>query len=44
LAKEEKMIEPQYQELKSSEIPQVSKDGVTVKVIAGESMDIKVSC
>ncbi|XP_053562052.1 pirin isoform X1 [Bombina bombina] len=37
----DKMIPPQYQELKSSEIPKPSKDGVTVAVISGESMGIK---
>ena len=37
LAKKDKMIEPQYQELKSTDIPVKIKDGVTVKVIAGES-------
>jgi redox-sensitive bicupin YhaK (pirin superfamily) len=42
LSKEEKMIEPSYQELKSSEIPEVSKDGVTIRIIAGSSMGVKV--
>ncbi|XP_070553469.1 pirin-like isoform X2 [Ptychodera flava] len=37
----EKMTKPQYQELKDKDIPKVTKDGVTVKVIAGESMGIK---
>ncbi|NP_001079619.1 pirin L homeolog isoform X1 [Xenopus laevis] len=37
----EKMIPPQYQELKCSDIPKPSKDGVTVAVISGECMDIK---
>lgn len=41
LAKEYKMIEPSYQELKDSEIPKKSENGVHVKVIAGESMGIK---
>ncbi len=42
LAKEHKMTEPQYQELKDKNIPRTKKDGVEVKVIAGESMGIKV--
>jgi redox-sensitive bicupin YhaK (pirin superfamily) len=42
LSKENKMIPPQYQELKNADIPIATKDGVTVKVIAGESMNIKV--
>lgn len=33
-----KMCPPSYQELKSETIPCISKDGVTVRVIAGESM------
>uniref|UniRef100_A0A6I8T0Z4 Pirin n=1 Tax=Xenopus tropicalis TaxID=8364 RepID=A0A6I8T0Z4_XENTR len=37
----EKMIPPQYQELKCADIPKPSKDGVTVSVISGESMGIK---
>ncbi len=42
LAKEHKMTEPQYQELKDKNIPRTKKDGIEVKVIAGESMGIKV--
>lgn len=41
LAKEYKMVQPSYQELKDSEIPKKSENGVCVKVIAGESMGIK---
>ncbi|XP_075450226.1 pirin isoform X1 [Ascaphus truei] len=41
LRSSEKMIPPQYQELKSSEIPKPSKDGVTVAVISGESLGVK---
>jgi len=41
LAKEFKMVEPAYQELTSNQIPEASQDGVTVKVIAGESMGVK---
>ena len=43
LRSSEKMVEPQYQELKSKEIPKPSKDGVTVAVISGEALGIKVS-
>jgi len=43
LAKKNKMVEPSYQELKHKNIATVSKDGVTVKVIAGESMGTKSS-
>lgn len=42
LRSSEKMVEPQYQELKSEEIPKPSKDGVTVAVISGEALGIKV--
>lgn len=44
LRSSEKMVEPQYQELKSKEIPKPSKDGVTIAVISGEALGIKVSC
>ena len=37
------MVEPKYQELLKSDIPTVSKDGVHVVVIAGESMGASVS-
>ena len=43
LKTEHKMCEPQYQELLDKNIPRTKKDGVWVKVIAGESMGIKVS-
>ena len=43
LAKKDKMCEPAYQELLDKDIPKTKKDGVWVKVIAGESMGIKVS-
>ncbi len=42
LAKEYKMIPPQYQELKSADVPTATQNGVSVKVIAGECMNIKV--
>uniref|UniRef100_A0A452TH91 Pirin n=1 Tax=Ursus maritimus TaxID=29073 RepID=A0A452TH91_URSMA len=41
LRSSEKMVEPQYQELKSEEIPKPSKDGVTVAVISGEALGVK---
>lgn len=42
LRSSEKMVEPQYQELKSTEIPKLNKDGVAIVVIAGEALGIKV--
>lgn len=36
------MVEPRYQELLKKDIPTVSKDGVHVTVIAGESFGISV--
>lgn len=42
LQKADKMVEPQYQELKSREVPKPSKDGVTVAVISGEALGVKV--
>ncbi|XP_063305242.1 pirin [Pelobates fuscus] len=41
LRSSEKMIAPEYQELKNADIPKPSKNGVTVSVISGESMGIK---
>lgn len=41
LKKEDKMVEPKYQELLAKDIPSATKDGVTVKVIAGEAFGIK---
>ncbi|KAK4387963.1 Pirin-like protein [Sesamum angolense] len=40
LASKDKMIEPRYQELLSEDIPKAEKDGVEVKVIAGEAMGV----
>ncbi|XP_061091094.1 pirin isoform X2 [Conger conger] len=37
----EKLVEPQYQELKSWEIPKPSRSGVTVAVISGEALGVK---
>lgn len=42
LSKELKMTKPAYQELLDNDIPRTTKDGITVKVIAGESLGIKV--
>ncbi|KAK7097970.1 pirin-like isoform X2 [Littorina saxatilis] len=41
LRKTDKMMEPKYQELIAKDIPQATKEGVTVKVIAGEAFGIK---
>ncbi|XP_055294160.1 pirin isoform X3 [Moschus berezovskii] len=41
LRSSQKMVKPQYQELKSDEIPKPSQDGVTVAVISGEALGIK---
>ena len=38
LRSKDKMCEPQYQELKSNDVPIVSKDGVTARVIAGSAL------
>ncbi|GJM97232.1 hypothetical protein PR202_ga14143 [Eleusine coracana subsp. coracana] len=37
LSSKDKMIEPQYQELQSKDISRAEKDGVEVKIIAGEA-------
>ncbi|XP_012675161.2 pirin isoform X1 [Clupea harengus] len=41
LKRANKMVEPQYQELKAHEIPKPSRDGVTVAVISGEALEVK---
>ncbi|XP_022981564.1 pirin-like protein isoform X2 [Cucurbita maxima] len=41
LSSKNKMIEPNYQEISSKEIQEATKDGVTVKVIAGEALGAK---
>ncbi|XP_054626726.1 pirin isoform X2 [Dunckerocampus dactyliophorus] len=38
LSSRDKMVEPAYQELRSSEIPKPSQGGVTVAVISGEAL------
>ncbi|KAK4483371.1 hypothetical protein RD792_010557 [Penstemon davidsonii] len=40
LSSKDKLIEPSYQELSSKDIPIVEKDGVHVKIIAGEAMGV----
>ncbi|XP_014497105.1 pirin-like protein [Vigna radiata var. radiata] len=41
LSSRDKMIEPNYQELPSENIPTAERDGVEVRVIAGESMGVQ---
>ena len=43
LAAKDKMVPPAYQELLDKDIPKSKKDGVWVKIIAGEAHEIKVS-
>lgn len=43
LRSSEKMIEPQYQELKKEEVPKPSQNGVSVSVISGEALGVKVN-
>ncbi|KAK9068095.1 hypothetical protein SSX86_012206 [Deinandra increscens subsp. villosa] len=43
LSSKDKMVEPKYQELLSEDIKKAEKDGVKVKIIAGESMGVKSS-
>jgi len=40
LKKKDKLVPPAYQELVDKDIPKVSKDGVSVKIIAGTSMGV----
>ncbi|PQM36459.1 pirin-like protein [Prunus yedoensis var. nudiflora] len=40
LSRKDKMIEPRYQELLSKDIRKAEKDGVEVRVIAGETMGV----
>ncbi|XP_065862497.1 pirin-like protein [Euphorbia lathyris] len=41
LSSKYKMIEPRYQELSSKDIPEATKDGIKVRVIAGEALGAK---
>lgn len=43
LSRKDKGIEPMYQELKGSEIPKPHQEGVTVSVISGEALGVKVN-
>jgi redox-sensitive bicupin YhaK (pirin superfamily) len=43
LPRRDKMMKPRYQELKAAQIPAAEKDGVRVKVIAGESLGVKAA-
>ena len=42
LSAKEKMVAPNYQEVPSKDIPEVNKNGVKVRIIAGESLGAKV--
>ncbi|XP_038249383.1 LOW QUALITY PROTEIN: pirin [Dermochelys coriacea] len=41
LRSSEKMVEPQYQELKNKDVPKPSKNGVTESVFSGEAVGVK---
>ncbi|KAG9143005.1 hypothetical protein Leryth_006269 [Lithospermum erythrorhizon] len=41
LSSKDKMVEPAYQELPKEDIPRAEKDGVEVRVIAGEAMGVR---
>lgn len=41
LPKRDKMMKPRYQEIPAASIPRAEKDGVTVRVIAGEALGAK---
>lgn len=41
LQRSDKMVQPQYQELKNKDVPKPSKNGVTVAVISGEALGAK---
>ncbi|XP_036807461.1 pirin isoform X2 [Oncorhynchus mykiss] len=41
LRREDKMVEPQYQELKDSQVPKPSREGVTVAVISGQALGVQ---
>ena len=43
LENKNKMIEPRYQEVKNADIPIAEKEGVKVKVIAGEVFGVNYS-
>ncbi|KAG9137174.1 hypothetical protein Leryth_011999 [Lithospermum erythrorhizon] len=41
LSSQNKMIEPKYQEMKSNDVSEAEKNGIKVRVIAGESFGVK---
>ncbi|KAK1294358.1 hypothetical protein QJS10_CPA16g00521 [Acorus calamus] len=41
LSSKDKMVEPGYQELQSKDVSHAEKDGVVVRIIAGEAMGVK---
>jgi len=41
LAAKDKFCDPEYQEISKDKVPVAEKDGVTVKVIAGEALGVK---
>ncbi|KAJ1292735.1 hypothetical protein BS78_01G012900 [Paspalum vaginatum] len=41
LSSKDKMIEPRYQELQSKDISRAEKDGVEVRIIAGEALGVR---
>ncbi|XP_045554254.1 pirin isoform X2 [Salmo salar] len=41
LRREDKMVEPLYQELKDSQVPKPSREGVTVAVISGQALGVQ---
>ena len=43
LENKNRMIDPRYQELTKEKIPNVEKDGVKVKVIAGEALGVIIN-
>lgn len=42
LPKKYKMVSPVYQTVLDKDIPRTTKDGVTLKIVAGQSSGIKV--
>ena len=37
----DKMCDPAYQELKTEQVPEATRNGVTAKIIAGEAFDVQ---
>ena len=40
LARKDKLCDPSYQELKSNDVPETTRDGINVRVIAGEALGV----